>query len=76
MDFATTVGTIAFFAVVALALLALAEVLLPSRRRSRRKSDNADASSGLFGGMRSRFHKSGPLKPNEAAQSSRSGHSD
>jgi hypothetical protein len=75
MNFATTVGTIAFFAVVALALLALAEVLLPSRR-NRRKSENAEASSGLFGGMRSRFHKSGPLKPNEAAQSSRSGHSD
>ncbi|WP_175945699.1 hypothetical protein [Caballeronia sp. BCC1704] len=75
MNFATTVGTIAFFAVVALALLALAEVLLPSRR-NRRKSENAEASSGLFGGMRSRFHKSGPLKPNEAAQSSRSRHSD
>ncbi|MDR5856400.1 hypothetical protein P9239_22220 [Caballeronia sp. LZ062] len=76
MDFATTVGTIAFFAVVALALLALAEVLLPSRRRNRRDSENAEASSGFFGGMRSRLHKPGPLKPNEAAQSSRSHHSD
>lgn len=78
MDFAITVGTIVFFAVVALALLAVADVLLPSRRRHSRGTDsdegNGEGSPGLWGGLRGRMHKSDELKPKEAGHSSRSGH--
>ncbi|MDR5740292.1 MULTISPECIES: hypothetical protein [unclassified Caballeronia] len=77
MDFATTVGTIVFFAVVALALLAAADVLLPSRRRHRRGKGSdeggGERSSGLWG-LRGRMHKSDELNPKEAGHSSRSGH--
>jgi hypothetical protein len=78
MDYATTVGTIVFFAVVALALLAAADVLLPSRRRDRRAKGSdeggGDRSPGLRGGLRGRMHEPDELEPKEAGHSSRSSH--
>ncbi|MDR5774633.1 hypothetical protein P9250_09430 [Caballeronia sp. LP006] len=61
MDLAIIIGTIAFFAVVALALLALADVLLPSRRRRREEQGRTS--------IWSRSHKAGELKTKGAGHS-------